>query len=80
MAFFKSHSLPIPGDSTFGVVVSYLCPVGPVKTTYVVSKIIGPWWCMRGHADGRYNYAPLLASLEGNGDDDDGDYDYAPAA
>ncbi|KAD2393837.1 hypothetical protein E3N88_40814 [Mikania micrantha] len=52
-----------------------------------VSKIIGPWWFMRGHADGKnddddhgYNYAPLLASLEGNGDDDDGDYDYAPAA
>ncbi|MFS7991542.1 hypothetical protein Hanom_Chr12g01071911 [Helianthus anomalus] len=52
-----------------------------------VSKTTGPWWCSRGHAkedtdgdDLRYNYAPILASLEEDGDDDDGDYDYAPAA
>ncbi|MFS7991538.1 hypothetical protein Hanom_Chr12g01071871 [Helianthus anomalus] len=51
-----------------------------------VSKIIGPWWCSQGHTnedngdDHGNDYPPKLASIEGDDDDNDGVYDYAPAA
>ncbi|KAJ0864926.1 hypothetical protein HanRHA438_Chr12g0535091 [Helianthus annuus] len=59
------------------------------QMAHEISKTTEPWWCSMNRANGdnvgddcgnKRLQEPILASLEGNGDDDDGDYDYAPAA
>ncbi|KAG6658531.1 hypothetical protein CIPAW_04G168300 [Carya illinoinensis] len=54
----------------------------------IISKAIAPWCKMHADGDhddiggdGTYDYnAPAAPSTVPDGDDDDGDYDYAPAA
>ncbi|KVH93769.1 hypothetical protein Ccrd_004171 [Cynara cardunculus var. scolymus] len=54
-----------------------------IKMSYVAKTIRG--WSFKNHADGYSNgndgyYNPASAKLQRDGDDDDADYDYAPAA